>query len=293
MRRHPDVDESTAARPPARPAGAGAPRSTDGRHPGGATGRHPGRTAAPGRRSDAADPRRPGTTAAPGRRSDVPGSAPRRPASRPPEPALRLTARGRAVVRTGALAVLVLVVAGVVALVRPDGGAVTAAPTAPVVSCTPDATTSQNCWPAFDRGDDPQLEVSQWVTGRLLGGDVRTVLEHVAARFDAQVEPVDVDSSWGWAYRSVRGEVGDAESLSNHASGTSIDLNATEHPLGETGTFTADQVTAIRGILAEVAPVVAWGGDFDRPDEMHFEIVGDADAVAEVAARLRGEQPAG
>jgi hypothetical protein len=35
--------------------------------------------------------------------------------------------------------------------------------------------------------------------------------------------------------------------------------------------------------------VVAWGGDFARGDEMHFEIVGDPAAVAEVAARLRGE----
>ncbi|MGV2549678.1 M15 family metallopeptidase, partial [Bacillus licheniformis] len=78
--------------------------------------------------------------------------------------------------------------------------------------------------------------------------------------------------------------------LSNHASGTSIDLNATEHPLGARDTFTDDQVAAIRAILAEVAPVVAWGGDFDgRADEMPFEIVGDRRRVAEVAARLSGQ----
>jgi hypothetical protein len=209
-----------------------------------------------------------------------------------------------------------LVVALVVLVVRLVGGPAPAAdPVAPppVVTCVPDPTTTQNCWPAITEGTDPRLEVSPWVTGRLLAGDVRTVLDHVAARFDAEVEPVDVDSSWGWAYRSVRGEggsdgadgtdgeggdgtaevVGGAE-LSNHASGTSIDLNATEHPLGATDTFTDDQVAAVRAILAEVAPVVAWGGDFGgRADEMHFEIVGDAEAVAEVAARLRGEPAAG
>ncbi len=174
--------------------------------------------------------------------------------------------------------------------------------------CVPDATTSQNCWAAITDGTDPRLVPSPWITGRLLDGDVSTVLDHVAARFDAEVEPVDPSSSWGWAYRSVRGEgsgsddsdgtdggtdvdpgaAGGSE-LSNHASGTSIDLNATEHPLGSTDTFSSAQVDAIHAILAEVAPVVAWGGDFDgRVDEMHFEIVGDAAAVAEVAARLRG-----
>jgi hypothetical protein len=126
--------------------------------------------------------------------------------------------------------------------------------------------TSQNGWPAITDGYDARLITSPWVTGRVLAGDVATVLDHVAARFDAEVEPVDV---------------------SNHASGTSIDLNATAHPLGVRGTFTDEQVVALRAILDEVAPAVAWGGDFDRADEMHFEIVGGPEVVAEVAARLR------
>ncbi len=225
---------------------------------------------------------------------------------RPPgPPRLRPTTRGLVVLGVVAAVLLGLVVSAVVALVRSPADAAPVPPAAaPVVVCEPDATTSQNCWQAFTDGADPLLEVSPWVTGRLRGGDVRTVLEHVAARFDAEVEPVDPDSSWGWGYRAVRGEGEEdgaggetvphgGDSLSNHASGTSIDLNATEHPLGATGTFTDDQVDAIREILAEVAPVVAWGGDFPRPDEMHFEIVGDAAAVAEVAARLRGGPAAG
>lgn len=218
--------------------------------------------------------------------------SPRRPPARPTK--LRLTRRGLVVLGALALVTVTLVVLLVVAVVRLVGGdpadpGPAAVPVAVVPeSCVPDATTSLNCWPAFEDGSDAQLEISPWVTGRLLGGDVRTVLEHVAARFDAEVEPVDPATSWGWGYRNVRGEVGDDE-LSNHSSGTAIDLNATEHPLGATDTFTDEQVRAIREILAEVAPVVAWGGDFARGDEMHFEIVGDPAAVAEVAARLRGE----
>lgn len=229
-------------------------------------------------------------------------SAPRGPRpARPParRPALRLTRRGVVVLGAVAATLLALVVLLVVAVVRLVGGGPDAAP-APVVvavvpdSCVPDATTSLNCWPALGDGADPLLEISPWVTGRIRGGDVRTVLDHVAARFDAEVEPVDPASSWGWGYRTVRGEEEDEDALSNHASGTSIDLNATEHPLGARDTFTDAQVEAIREILAEVAPVVAWGGDFDgRVDEMHFEIVGDPAAVAEVATRLRGGTPAG
>ncbi|WP_454051754.1 M15 family metallopeptidase [Cellulomonas sp. Marseille-Q8402] len=217
-------------------------------------------------------------------------------------PRLRLTRRGVVVLGTAAVVLLGVLVALVVLVTRLVGGgpeprAVPDPVPVLVPVCDPDPALTQNCWPAIMEGNDPRLEVSPWVTGRLLAGDVRTVLEHVATRFDAEVEPVDVDSSWGWAYRSVRGEEdehGGDGGLSNHASGTSIDLNATEHPLGATDTFSDDELTAIRAILAEVAPVVAWGGDFGgRADEMHFEIVGDPAAVAEVAARLRGEPATG
>lgn len=144
---------------------------------------------------------------------------------------------------------------------------------------------SVNGWPAVESGDDPRLAPFPWVTGRVLDGDVHTVLLHVAERFHAEVEPIDVASSWGWAYRPVRGE---DEGLSNHASGTAVDFNATLHPLGATGTFTDAQLVTLRAILDEVAPVVVWGGDFDRPDEMHLEIVGTPEDVAAVAARLGG-----
>lgn len=142
---------------------------------------------------------------------------------------------------------------------------------------------SQNGWPAITEGDDLRLVPFPWVTGRVLDGDVSTVLAHFAERFDAEVEPIDVASSWAWAYRPVRGH---DDTLSNHASGTAIDLNATIHPLGSTDTFSDDQVDRLRELLDELAPVLAWGGDFERPDEMHFEVVGTPEQVAEVAARL-------
>ncbi|MBF0722959.1 M15 family metallopeptidase [Sanguibacter inulinus] len=148
--------------------------------------------------------------------------------------------------------------------------------------------TSQNGWQAVTSGSDPRLASFPWVTGKVLAGPVFTVLEHVARRFDAEVEGITVSTSWGWAYRVISGN----DDLSNHASGTAIDLNAPRHPLGASGTFTAGQVASIRSILAATSPAVRWGGDYSgRKDEMHFEINTDAATVAAVAARLTGGLP--
>ena len=149
---------------------------------------------------------------------------------------------------------------------------------------------SQNGWPAIGAGTDTRLAPFPWVTGRVLSGPVFTVLEHVARRFNAEVEGITVSSSWGWAYRAIEG----SSDLSNHASGTAIDLNAPRHPLWASGTFTGAQVAAIRRILADVSPAVRWGGDYSgRKDEMHFEINTGAATVAAVAARLTGGTPPG
>lgn len=148
-----------------------------------------------------------------------------------------------------------------------------------------EGATPQHSWDPISEGTDPRLVSFPWVTGQVRDGDVYTVLSHFAERFDAEVEPIDLDSSWGWDYRPVRGH---DDVLSNHASGTAIDLNAPAHPLGSAGTFSEEQLSRLRELLDEVAPVLAWGGDFERPDEMHFEIVGTPDQVAQVAARVTG-----
>ncbi|RMI13382.1 M15 family metallopeptidase [Cellulomonas triticagri] len=192
------------------------------------------------------------------------------PADAPPRPR-----RGTRL--TWLVGVTVVLVAGIALALGTRG-----TDTAPTGSTGP---VSVNGWPAVESGDDPRLAPFPWVTGRVLDGDVHTVLLHVAERFHAEVEPIDVSSSWGWAYRPVRGE---DDGLSNHASGTAVDFNATLHPLGASDTFTDAQLVALRAILDEVAPVVAWGGDFDRADEMHLEIVGTPEEVAAVAARLGG-----
>lgn len=134
---------------------------------------------------------------------------------------------------------------------------------------------SQNGWPAA-----PGLAVVPISAGGvrvMVAPECAPLLEHVMARFHASVEPLVDGWCWGFAYRDIRL----ATSLSNHASGTAIDLNAPRHPLGAEGTFTPTQVAAIRVILAECGGLVRWGGDYQsRPDGMHFEVVGSAAQVA-------------
>lgn len=122
---------------------------------------------------------------------------------------------------------------------------------------------------------------------RLHAGDAGWLLVHFAAWFHKNVESIDRGQldDWGYAERPIRGS---STTLSNHASGTAIDLNAVRHPLGVRGTFTGRQVKAIRSQLREYDGVIRWGGDYqNRADEMHFEIVGDSDDVARVADRLQ------
>jgi hypothetical protein len=88
--------------------------------------------------------------------------------------------------------------------------------------------------------------------------------------FNELIEPLDGGQldDWGYCFRMVRGTT---DKLSNHSSGTAIDLNATKHPLGKIGTFPAEKVPMIRALARKYG--LFWGGDYQkRKDEQHFEI---------------------
>lgn len=148
---------------------------------------------------------------------------------------------------------------------------------------------SQNGWPV----EPPRRSRTIPGTGvavTVADGPAGDVLMHVLAQIDARVEDIDLRSTrgefddWGYANRNVRGSA----SISNHASATAVDVNATRHPLGAENTFNQHQVDEIHRILGEVGGVVRWGGDYaGRVDEMHFEIVGNFDQVAQVARLIR------
>ena len=99
---------------------------------------------------------------------------------------------------------------------------------------------------------------------------VAPLLVGFCTEFNELIEPIDggVFDDWSYAYRDVRGVPG---KLSNHSSGTALDLNSLRHPLGKAGTFPAEKVPMIQALAKKYG--LAWGGDYkNRKDEMHFEI---------------------
>jgi hypothetical protein len=134
---------------------------------------------------------------------------------------------------------------------------------------------SENGWPALAHGDS-RLYV--WtiptkhgdVMLRLRNGSAGFLLAHFILWWAEVLEPVrgSVLDDWGWAYRPVRGAV----VLSNHASGTAADVNATKYPLG-LDRMDDTKKRKIRRRLRLYARCLRWGGDYrGRLDQMHTEI---------------------
>jgi D-alanyl-D-alanine carboxypeptidase-like protein len=143
---------------------------------------------------------------------------------------------------------------------------------------------SQNGWSANDRSVIASYQLPGGKVA-MRKGDVSVVLIWVAQQFHESVEKLVWPGNWGYAERPIRGS---STTLSNHASGTALDLNAPQHPLAKVGTFSAGQVRAIRQILDFCEGVVRWGGDYSgRRDEMHFEINAGSDAVRRIADKIR------
>lgn len=156
---------------------------------------------------------------------------------------------------------------------------------------------SQNGWSANDiTQTDVQLIPGTSRKLRLRKGPAGWLLRRIATFVDQHVENIDesVQDDWGYAERPVRG----GSDLSNHASGTAEDLNATKHPLAVTGTWSAAEKLAIHNHLKDyVDPVtgknvIRWGEDYsNRKDGMHFEINASPAAVARVYAKLNSTTP--
>lgn len=167
---------------------------------------------------------------------------------------------------------------------------------------------SQNGYPANDRSLTALFDVpGSEVTFRLRKGVCGEALALLAGWVDKNVEDIDIRrgvrgfdvfDDWSYAERLVRG----GASLSNHASGTAIDLNAVQHPLGVTGTWSVTEKRKINNYLqrewkdpATGRVVIRWGENYiSRKDGMHFEIDDDEKAVARALVgykeRRRAEQ---
>ena len=136
--------------------------------------------------------------------------------------------------------------------------------------------TSQNGWPALEAGS---ALLHTWViparTGAvrvtLRGGSAGFLIVHLLLWWAEVLEPLAgrVLDDWGFAARLIRGS---ATELSNHASGTAADANATAHPLG-THTLTADELAKLRRRLKLYAGTLRCGAFYSgRVDQMHTEV---------------------
>ena len=133
--------------------------------------------------------------------------------------------------------------------------------------------TSPNGWPASE--DRKALGIESFtVPGTKIrfacAKAVAPLLVNFAKEFHELVEPIDQGQldDWGYAFRMTRGS---DRVLSNHSSGTAIDLNAIKHPLGKSNTFNKDQRNTINLLITKYG--LAWGGNYKkRKDDMHFEI---------------------
>ena len=133
--------------------------------------------------------------------------------------------------------------------------------------------TSYNGWPASK--DQAEIGVKPFkVEGTSLkircAEKVAPLVINFAKEFNELIEPLEGGAldDWGYCYRDVRGVPG---KLSNHSSGTAIDLNSTRHPLGKIGTFESGKVPMIQALAKKYG--LTWGGDYkNRKDEMHFEV---------------------
>lgn len=146
--------------------------------------------------------------------------------------------------------------------------------------------TSQNGWPASK--DPNEIGIRSYAiadSGVKLrcAEKVAPLLVALAAQFHEHIEAIDDgNDDWGYCYREIRGS---QTVLSNHSSGTAIDLNATKHPLGAAGTFTPLQVTLIQALCKKYG--IRWGGDYKgRKDPMHFEISINAEQAAALIEKL-------
>ena len=112
---------------------------------------------------------------------------------------------------------------------------------------------------------------------------VAPILINFAGEFHAKIEKIDTGTydDWGYATPVV---IPGSPIISNHGSGTAIDINAVFHPWKKIGTFHLLQVVKLHLLLKKYG--IRWGGDYGKgcfKDEMHFEII---ETPAQVKARI-------
>lgn len=113
---------------------------------------------------------------------------------------------------------------------------------------------------------------------------VAPLLVAACREWHKRVEKLEPGEVQGYAFRDVRGGAG---TLSNHASGTAVDIWPSRHPQGDkNGNLTPEQRQVILEICAKYG--LRSGGTYKsaKPDWMHIEINLSPAKVAELIKKL-------
>lgn len=150
---------------------------------------------------------------------------------------------------------------------------------------------SQNGYSANDRSVLQTYNVGK-TKFLLRKGAPGWLLWHFLTWFDENIRDINpgILDDWSYAERPIRG----ATALSNHASGTAADVDATKWPLGVAPEvyLTAAEIARVRAQLKLYEGAIRWGGDYTgRKDPMHFEINRDAAFCVRIQAKLQKIQP--
>lgn len=142
--------------------------------------------------------------------------------------------------------------------------------------------TSQNGWSTITSA---QLDRTTFSVPGVRKGDVAVIMKYIEREFDKRVQKLYNPGCWGWATPTP---IPGTNVISNHGSGTAIDLNAPSFPW-KLDRMTTKQKSECRKIVAELEGAVRWGGDYasNNLDQMHFEISASAAKVKQVANKLK------
>ncbi|AXC33281.1 lysin A [Mycobacterium phage Bluefalcon] len=122
---------------------------------------------------------------------------------------------------------------------------------------------SENGWRMCNRDECVTVSGPYMNTAPLRRGPAEKLLGEFVRRYHQVCAPV-VSPVWGW---SETNDVGN----SNHLSGTAVDVNAPQWPWG-LRKMPADLVARINVLLDQFEGAIYWGRNWNRPDEMHFQL---------------------
>lgn len=148
---------------------------------------------------------------------------------------------------------------------------------------------AQNGWPVVEVSAMDRAPILGTITvpNGMLRGDVAICFRWLAGQYDKRVERLIAGTCWGYDKKKISGST----EWSCHAAGCAVDFNADQHNMGDppSRSMSKAQIDTCHTLERESDYVIRWGGDFGRPDPMHWEIVGTPQQVAQLAARIESE----